>query len=86
LTAHATRSGKDPTKKYLKKKDGKGGWLRKVKDVPSVFRFFSPVQMPSGADLSDDDEDALEEVQLPALRWACTLSMTVSCSGCCTQI
>lgn len=63
LMGRGTRAGKDATKKYMKKKDNKGGWKHKVTDVPSVFSFFSPPSVPKSA-LSEDEQEALEEVRL----------------------
>jgi hypothetical protein len=55
--------GKDTTKKFLKKKDARGGWKHKVIDAKSVFSFFTPPRMPTDGHLSDADESALEEVR-----------------------
>ena len=57
-------AGKDTTKKFLKKKDGKGGWKHKAVENKSVFQFFSPPRVPDdGGSLSAMQEEQLEEVR-----------------------
>ena len=62
-SSNILHAGKDPTKKHLRKPDGKGGFLRKTKELPSMFRFFEPPQVPQDEALSGEQEQQLEEAR-----------------------